>query len=166
MSCDKLNLSLKPNWSVASYLQDILLDYLHCNTCMPKTHIYYVNSVARWLIYFCRSAHTSFRLLCVSMNFLVWIFWFQKISNEVILWSTSEEHICFMIVTSITLIIWVAWISGLFLTTLILYLIVKVFFSLGQSSTVTAPWLIKSCPLCFSYWILQIQFIYLQFKYR
>ena len=101
----------------------------------------------------------SFRIFVVPVNFLIRSVRFQTICNEVIIWYTPEAHTWFPTLTFIALITKVPWIEGWFIMALTLSLLIKQFFSWVWSSTVTAPWLSKICPLIISYWIVQIQII-------
>ena len=103
---------------------DSLLSVLFLNVLSIFFNLY-----ARVLVFFCFS-----ELFFESIQF--WI-----ICYEMILWSTSEAHIWFLIITFITFIIRFAWIEGWFIIVLYLYLLLKWFFSWTWTPTVTEPWL-------------------------
>ena len=129
------------------------------HTCHRRVYplwLAFICTVFRRLIYFRSSVRTNFRIFCVPVNFLIQSVRFQNICNKIILLSTSEAHIWFLAVTFSTLIIRVPWIEGWFIMALILYFLIKEFFSCVWTSTVTAPWLRKNSSLWISYWIVQI----------
>ena len=102
------------------------------HTCHRRVHLMqlaFVYTVFQCLIYFLLSVRTSFRILCVQVNFLIQSFWFQNSCNEVILWSTSEACTWFPTITFITIIVRVPWIKGWFLIELFLSLLIKEFLS-------------------------------------
>ena len=68
-------------------------------------------SLVRRFIYFHLYVCTSFRLFCVPVNFLLWIFWFWGICDPVILQSTYEAHIWLPAIMFSTIIFRVALIG-------------------------------------------------------
>ena len=98
---------------------------------------------------FCQSVHAILQLLRVLVNFIIQSVRFWKISNEIILQSTSEARIMFPDDMFSTLIIRIELIIGWFIMSLILSLLLKAFFSCVWISTVTTPWLIKMLSLYF-----------------
>ena len=132
------------------------------HTCHRHIYLLWLASICTvfWrLIYFCRSVCTSFRIFCFPVNFLIRSVRFWKICDEIILWSTIKARICFPTITLITLIIGVVCIKWWFLIAILIFLLLKEFFSWMWNSTVTAPWLRKMCSLIIYDWIVQIQII-------
>ena len=104
VSCEKLCLNLKPNWSTFYFER-----YTYHIRVYFMWLILFCNFV--WgLIYFCRSVRASFWLVCVTLNYLLELPRFWTICDSVILRRTSESHIWLSIVTFRTFIFGVAWI--------------------------------------------------------
>ena len=117
--------------------------------------------LVQFFIYFCKSICASFFPFCVPVDSLFRIFWFRKIWNPLLLWSTSEASILRSIVRFSMLIFRVTWIETWigFLLSLFLSLLLKIIFSWVWYYTITEPWVTKFCSFCISYRIIQIQVI-------
>ena len=103
VSCENSRLSLKSNWSVEVYLQNLFLGFLLWNTCMPYIRTF---SVTCFVMFYCPIIYL-FLSICThkfldfpcSVNPIFRFFRLRTICDPVILPSTSKSHIWILIFT-------------------------------------------------------------------